>query len=174
MNRAIGLSIALVVLTTTGLAIAIGVGIPDPGAAERAYAAVVGATCCVLGVIWLRMVATGTAPEGRLGVLGNTEDEDKAEPPVVEASRSIERALRLGASTMGEFSRLVEPRLRVLTAARLRRSGIDLADTERAREQLGDSWDLVDPNRPPPPDRMAPGVSLTAVEQLLDALERLP
>jgi len=32
----------------------------------------------------------------------------------------------------------------------------------------------VDPNRPPPPDRMAPGVSLAAVEQLLDALERLP
>ncbi len=174
MNRAIGLSIALVLLASAGLVVALSVGLPDPGAAERAYAAVVGTTCCVLGIIWLRLTATGPAPEGRFGALGRSESDDEADTPIVEATRSLERSLRLGASTMGEFRRLVEPRLRSLTSARLRRSGIELSDAARASELLGDTWCLVDPNRPPAADRMAPGVPLAEIERLLDALERMP
>ncbi|MGD0084085.1 MAG: hypothetical protein ABSD78_12930 [Acidimicrobiales bacterium] len=173
MNRAIGLSIAVIVLATTGLVVALGVGLPDPGAAERAYAAVVGVTGCVLGIIWLRSTATGAAPEGRLGALSGSEDDPVTEPPVAEAVRGLERSLKLSASTMGEYRRLVEPRLRALTAARLRRSGIELTDADRARERLGDAWALVDPDRPSPTDRMAPGIPLSEIELLVDTLERL-
>jgi endonuclease YncB( thermonuclease family) len=61
-----------------------------------------------------------------------------------------------------------------LAAAKLARAGCRLDDANAARELLGDGWALVDPSAAPPADRMAPGVSLQRIAQLVQQLERLP
>jgi hypothetical protein len=172
MSRAARRSIAAAVLATASLALALGIGLPDPGAAERAYGGLLGLLGCLLAVSWLRSTAEGRAPAGRFSSGAAGERDEAPEPPVVEAVRDLERALRLGISTIGTFNRLVQPRLQSLATAKLSRSGIRL-DTEAAVELLGDGFRLVDPAAPPPEDRMAPGFSLHEIEGLVETLEQI-
>jgi hypothetical protein len=68
------------------------------------------------------------------------------------------------------------PLLREIASSRLRlRYGVDLfADPRRAQELVGAlAWELVDPRRPPPRDRLAPGPSLAYLRDVIDELERL-
>jgi len=177
-NRRIGRTTArvvtLAVLASCGLAFALGVGLPDPGAAERAFAGLIGALGCVLAMQWLRSNAEGASPKGRFSVADDRPDAVAPQPPAVEAARTLARALRLGASTIGSYNLLVRPRLQALAAAKLGRAGYRLDESAGARELLGEGWILVDPGAPPPADRMAPGVQLHRVVQLVEILERLP
>ena len=51
---------------------------------------------------------------------------------------------------------------------------IALARVNEARALLGpDLWELLRPDRPAPDDRTAAGISLVAVERMVDDLERL-
>jgi hypothetical protein len=70
----------------------------------------------------------------------------------------------------------LRPLLREIAASRLRlRHGVDLAaEPERARELVGPhAWELVDAQRSPPQDRLAPGPSLAYLRDVIDELERL-
>ena len=87
---------------------------------------------------------------------------------------SLERSLRFGASSAGDFHAHVRPRLEALATSRLARVGIDLADEPRARAALGPvGYELVAPGSDPHPDRAAPGVPLEAVAALVDAMSAL-
>jgi hypothetical protein len=172
MTRMVHRSIALAVLATAGLTLALGIGLPDPRAAERAYGGVVGLLGCLLAMSWLRATAQGRAPDGRFSPGSAQEPDEPPQPPVVAAILDLERALRLGTSTIGSFNRLVQPRLRSLAEAKLSPSGFGL-DDERAVGLLGDGFRLVDPSSPPPDDRMAPGVAFAEIERLVETLEHL-
>lgn len=67
------------------------------------------------------------------------------------------------------------PRLQALTRARLLRRGVDPeTDPGAAAALLGpEAWATVDPGRPRPTDRGAPGLDPAVVEHLVDRLEQL-
>jgi hypothetical protein len=160
-------------LASGGLALALGVGLPDPGTAERVYAAVIGLLGCVLAVGWLQSTAEGGAPRGRFSIANDDPEDDPPQAPTVEAAKHLERALGLGTATIGSFTLIVQPRLQALARSKLGRADIQLGDMAASR-LLGDGWLLVDPDAPPPQDRLATGIPLGRLEQLVDALEQLP
>jgi hypothetical protein len=70
----------------------------------------------------------------------------------------------------------LRPILREIAAHRLwMRFGVDLdREPERARELTGaEAWELVRPERPPPSDRLAPGLSVPDLRRVVEELERL-
>jgi len=174
LGRTTARVMVLAILASGGLALALGLGLPDPGAAERAFAALIGLLGCLLAMRWLRLHAEGGAPQDRFSVAPDDPKEPPPRAPNVEAAENLERALSLGVSTIGSYNLLVLPRLQALASAKLGRAGCRLSDGSAAAELLGDGWPLVDPATPPPPDAMAPGVSLQRVTLVVEALEKLP
>jgi hypothetical protein len=91
----------------------------------------------------------------------------------------LERVQRLidGAALAGELHRGLRPLLMEIADARLRRRGARLgerAGQERARQLLGEQlWELVAPDRPPPEDRLARGLSRAQLERIVATLEEL-
>ena len=77
-------SIAAIVIAGAGLALALGVGLPDPRAAERAFAALLGLLGCLLALSWLRSTAAGQAPDGRFSPGRQEERDAPPEAPLVE------------------------------------------------------------------------------------------
>ena len=70
----------------------------------------------------------------------------------------------------------LRPLLREIAAHRLRtRYGVDLeAEPVRAREFVGPSaWELVRPDRPPPPDRLAAGPATSELREIVTELEEV-
>ena len=68
------------------------------------------------------------------------------------------------------------PLLREIASYRLRaRYGVDLtAEPQRARDLVGEPvWELIDPRRPKPKDRLARGPSLVYLREVIAALENL-
>ena len=87
-----------------------------------------------------------------------------------------EREITLGTSSAGHLDQRLLPMLREAAAVRLAsRRSIDLERRpEQARRLLGDDvWELLRPDRPPPVDRLAPGISLARLRAVVDALERI-
>ncbi len=76
-------------------------------------------------------------------------------------------------STAAEVQRRVRPPLREIALARLGNRGVRLDhQPEAAKELLGEElWELVRPDRPPPEDPRAPGISLQDLERLTNRLE---
>jgi hypothetical protein len=91
--------------------------------------------------------------------------------------RQLERSERAAEmlSTAGDVHVTLRPVLREVADERLRARGVELtAQPERARALLGDAlWELVRPDRPPPADRLAPGLTPGERDALLDRLEAL-
>lgn len=79
-----------------------------------------------------------------------------------------------GSSDLDAHTRL-RPVLVEIAEVRLARRGLRLdRDIAEARRLLGSTtWELLRPNRPPPRDRGAPGISPRELEEMLDALEAL-
>jgi len=70
----------------------------------------------------------------------------------------------------------LRPLLREIAAHRLSmRFGVDLdREPERARELIeGQAWELVQPERPPPSDRLAPGPPASHLSKVVEELERI-
>ena len=88
------------------------------------------------------------------------------EPPTRPAELvRIEREITLGTTSAGHLHRRLLPVLRDAAVARL---GADFT-----RTHLGDeTWELLRPDRPEPPDRTAPGLSLRRVRAIVEQLER--
>jgi len=153
---------------TVGLALALGLGAPDPGLAERAYGAADGLLGCVASLVFVREQA------GRAAAAPDAAEDDivASNDPAVRVLSDLERALRLGRLTAGDFHVLLRPRLAELASSSLARRGVPLG-SEAARAALGDAYALVDPAAPPPADRSDPGVPLAAVSDLVQRLEQL-
>jgi hypothetical protein len=155
-------------LVGIALGIALGVGAPHPAVLERAAAGAFGLLGLGAGSIALS-TAVETAPRARPP--GGTD-----EPPDARTADllSIERSLRFGASTAGDFYAQTRPRLVRVASARLARNGVTLSDRERAANLLGaDAFELVDPEIEPPADRFARGIPLSRVRGLVEVLEAL-
>ena len=152
IGRSAARVLALAVLGSFGLVMALGLGLPDPGVAERSFGALIGVLGCVLGLQWLRSTAEGRNPQGRFGVAIERPDEDPPQAPAVASAKNLERALKLGASTIGSYNLLVLPHLQILANSKLSRAGCALSDGPAAMDLLGEAWNLVDPSAPPPPD----------------------
>ena len=89
---------------------------------------------------------------------------------------SLERDILLSNANGFHFHTRLRPVLRSIAAHRLRtRYGVEL-DTEpaRARELVpARAWEVVDPDRRPPQDRLAPGPDARSIAGVVDELERL-
>ena len=79
-----------------------------------------------------------------------------------------------GSSDLDAHTRL-RPVLIEIAEVRLARRGLRLdRDVAEARRLLGSTtWELLRPDRPPPSDRDAPGISPYELEEMLEALEAL-
>jgi hypothetical protein len=87
----------------------------------------------------------------------------------------VEREVTLATGTAFDVHFRLRPLLAPLAAGILLRRGVDPARRpDEARALLGpDLWELLRPDRPAPDDRTAAGISLVAVERMVDDLERL-
>jgi hypothetical protein len=87
----------------------------------------------------------------------------------------LERAVEWSASSGLAAHTRLRPVLVEIAEARLARRGLRLdRDAAEARGLLGPAaWELVRPDRPPPPSREAPGVGPSELDEVLDALEAL-
>jgi len=162
--------LTMAALVGIALAIALAVGAPHPAILERAAAGAFGLLGLGAGSIALS-AAVDTGPKGRLRSQG--PDEELADAGLA-GLLGLERSLRFGQSSAGDFHAQVRPRLIRLTVACLSRKGIDLSDTERVVALLGaDAYALVDPRAAPPADRFQPGVPLGRLRNLVSKLEAL-
>jgi hypothetical protein len=92
-------------------------------------------------------------------------------PPQLE---KIERLVVFGKTTAFDAEWRLLPFLRDIATEQLEsRHGVDLAaQPDRASRLLGaEGWDLLQPDRPPPGDRLAPGLSLERVDAAVKAIE---
>jgi len=171
LNRVVWATfVTFAVLVTIALGIALGVGAPDPGAIERAAAAAVGLLGLGAGSVAVSSAVEAGRPSSRRSHPLDAESTDAGTANLV----ALERSLRFGASTAGDFYARVRPRLVALAKSRLAGHGVSLSERDRAVQLLGaDEYELVDPSGSPPADRFAPGVSIDRVDRLLDRLEAL-
>lgn len=89
---------------------------------------------------------------------------------------ALSRRIDTAANSAFEVHFGLRPMLRQLAATRLAgRHGIDLDDQpERSRALIGEQlWELVRPDRQPPDDRFAKGLTPSQVGQLIDQLEAI-
>ena len=88
----------------------------------------------------------------------------------------LEQETDLGVAGSFDLHYRLRPRVRGLAAHLLAaRRGVSLdAAPERARELLGETtWELVRRDRPPPEDRLAPGLPRNDLRRVVESLERL-
>jgi hypothetical protein len=170
LTRALAASfLTMTALVGVALAIALAVGVPHPVVIERAAAAAFGLLGLGAGSIALSAAVESYQP-ARRPPKSETEPVDSS----VASFVALERSLRFGVSTAGDFYAHVRPRLMTITSARLAERGVALSDKERALDLLGaDCYALVDPAADPPADRFEPGVALSRVRQLVGVLEML-
>ncbi len=94
-------------------------------------------------------------------------------PPQLE---KIERLVVFGQTTAFDAEWRLLPFLRTIAAEQLEtRHGVDLeAQPDLAGRLLGEAgWDLLDPERDLPGDRMAPGLGLEQLDAAVSAMEEL-
>jgi hypothetical protein len=93
----------------------------------------------------------------------------------VRQLEELERLTEFATATAFDFHHRLRPHLVRVAEHRLAARGIRLAgQPERARTLLGDdAWDLVRPDREPPDQRHAPGVSASRIGDLVERLRAL-
>lgn len=94
-------------------------------------------------------------------------------PPELE---KIEREVALAISSAFYLHFRLRPILREIARHRLSaRRGLELdAGAAETRALLGEElWELARPDRPPPDDRLGPGLPLSRLRAAVDALERI-
>ena len=97
----------------------------------------------------------------------------RSAPPQLE---KVERLVVFGKTTAFDAEWRLLPFLRTIAAEQLAtRHGVGLLDhPDLARELLGErGWDLLNPARELPGDRMAPGLSHEALDTAISAIEEL-
>ena len=102
------------------------------------------------------------------------EPEPPEVQPIAELHR-LDRELTMGSTRAFDLHYRLRPVLREIAAARLERRGLNLdSGSPAVREALGESlWEVTDPDREPPHDRLAPGPGLEELDRTIARLERL-
>lgn len=156
--------VLLIVLATIAT---VYVSAAQPGVRDvaiHAYVLVVG------GLVMLGVIAAAGDAVPRL----LRSQFDAALAPVDHPTRRLpelermEREVTLGAASSFDLHFRLLPHLREIARARLERSG-----KAASEETLGRWWELLRPDRPPPDDRFAPGISRGELRALVADLEEL-
>jgi hypothetical protein len=155
-------------LLTLGLVIALGL---RPISTDRILGGYVIAVAALALEFATRVLSVRTSTANR-SAFEQALEQKPVEPTRPNELVRMERELILGAASAGHLHLRLLPLLRNIAAARL---GVDLERSPaRARTALGDDvWELLRPDRPPPSDRNAPGVSQRQLERCVEALERI-
>ena len=99
---------------------------------------------------------------------------DQPEPVRIAERDKLERELALGRQTAFDFHFRLRPTLVEIARNRLAGRGVSIEDERRAPEILGgETWELLRPDRDPPRDRNAHGLTSDAVGRVITALERI-
>jgi hypothetical protein len=130
----------------------------------------------VAGVLLLALFRTTrllspTAPSQLDDALARMQPQGHPPPEL-----SLERDVALSSANAFHFHVRLRPVLRGIAAHRLRsRYGVELDhEPARARELVPSrAWEVLDPDRPPPRDRMAAGPDVRSIAVVVDDLERL-
>jgi len=150
-----------VAVLTLGLAIALGL---RPISVRETLAAYVLALTAVALVALARLARTEEEWERASSELAHalrSRSVTKSRPSELVV---VERDLRLGMANAGHYHARLRPLLWSIAEAR----------TRTPREALDDeTWQLIDPDRPPPADLYGPGVPLQRIARLVDTLEQL-
>lgn len=128
-----------------------------------------------LGLIVLAAEVRRIAPSSDGSLL---EEALAPEPPEVQPIAELhrlDRELTMGSTRAFDLHYRLRPVLREIAAARLERRGMNLdSGSPAVREALGESlWEVTDPDREPPHDRLAPGLGLEELDRTIARLERL-
>ncbi len=164
----LGLNIAL---ATAALIAVIGLEPISRGSAVAIYALYVG------GLVLAALVQSVKPPpwtrRSRFEEALRSRRSDRSTPP--ELLRA-ERDVRLALGSAGRLhSRFVPPLREIVSVRLLSRRGIELdRNPAAARAVIGDElWQLIRPDRPPPPDPRARGISERELHLVLDEVERI-
>jgi hypothetical protein len=147
--------------------IAVGLVVAGPAGLLLAMS-VVGA----LLIMRLRLLA----PEGDPPELPAIRWRRTRPAPVLPGFTRTVGSVEWGLASAYDFDTALRPRLVRVAAARLSdRRGVDLhGQPTLAASALGDeAWGLLDPARPPAPDRSIPGPDRAALARVLDAIEQI-
>ena len=129
------------------------------------------------GVLLLALVRTTRIRTPSAGVSSfDSALERMRRQPLDSGPLTLTRELDLSTLTAFHLHVRVRPLLREIAAHRLRAHyGVDLyAEPGRARELVGaQAWELVQPDRPPPSDRLAPGPPVSYLREVVTDLERI-
>ena len=144
----------------------------EGGLAARAYALLLCVFAFLLALAALRRGLPQERPL-RPRAAKRRDEQPRAIPETLER---IEQETYLGVADAFDLHHRLRRRLRDLSAELLssrRRISLD-EQPEAARDVLGDvAWELVRPERPPPEDRFARGISTTELAKIVDSLERI-
>lgn len=93
---------------------------------------------------------------------------------IAEPNRPTARLVHLATFSAGDAHRGLRPALQEVADERLRaHHGIGLDDPGAERWLTPTTWELVRPDRPRPHDLRAPGLTLDAIDRIIDDLEQL-
>ena len=137
----------------------------------RVYALVLAAVVLAVALAALRRAYPPATPLGS-GVSHRTTARSASPPTLLR----LEQACALGVARSFDLHYRVRPRLREIAEPLLGlRRGISLdRDPEAARQALGETtWNLVRADRTPPDDRLAPGIPVPELGEVVASLERL-
>jgi hypothetical protein len=133
----------------------------------------------VLGALALLEVVLATReayPRERRSALAAALELDPPRPLRPPELERLEREVTLGTSTAFDLHYRLRPTLREVALQRLSDSqGLRLdAGGHEVEEALGEElWELVRPDREPPAERYAPGLSRQGVRRVVERLEAL-
>ncbi len=170
MKQDLRLALRLIVVPAVALAVVIAFLPGQTGLAVRIFALVLCAAALLLMLAALRRAYPRERPlrrpEARAG-------RGRARPGNLAR---LEQETALGIAGSFDLHFRLAPRLRRLATDLLaaRRSASLDRDPERARTLLGEeTWELVRPDRPAPPDRLARGIPGSDLRRVVESLERL-
>jgi len=165
------LIVAAVGAAVAGAAVLAGAAGGDEAA--DGYALFLGA----IGMIWLvrrtRHASGADLPSAYARAVSARRAPRLSRPATLER---VEREVVLSSGSAFDLHVRLRARLRAIVEHRLAaHRGLELdAGTAETRELLGnDLWELVQPERPMPTDRLAPGLPVRRQRDLLDRVERI-
>jgi hypothetical protein len=122
------------------------------------------------GLLMLGIVAAAgdSVPRRSRSDLNAALDQASPKPRGLPELEKLEREVTLGTASAYDLHYRLLPTLRAIARARLERSG-----HEPSPETLGRWWELLRPDREPPDDRGARGISAAELRALVSDLARM-
>lgn len=170
MKRDVSGALRFLVLPTIALVV---VGVGAPGRLElaaRIYALLV---CGVALIVAARVILRADPPETPLRDPARSTDRRRHPPPSLAR---LEQLTALGVASSFDLEYRLLPPLRSVAAGLLAsRRRVDLdSEPAAARRALGDeAWELVQPSRPTPRDRVSRGITPAELTRVVESLERV-